>query len=79
MADARTQLEQAAAGATKRPRGNSVLPEEHAASAPFAKACFGMAESARISMYRNRGHLIEDDEAPAAVLTAPSEAVPPLP
>jgi hypothetical protein len=79
---ARSALEQHAAGTAKRPRGNAVLPEEHGASAPFAKACQRMVQSSALNAYRNRSIYLgadEEDEAPVAVIPAPSEALPPLP
>lgn len=80
--EARAKLQALATGQAKRPRGNAVLPEEHAAAAPFAQAC---AELVRESMQTDYG--VDENEAEDAPITVPGEglifaapeALPPLP
>lgn len=82
-AGARASLQALASGQAKRPRGNAVLPDEHAAAAPFAKACAELVSESLHTNYGSDEDLADDDVAipgpgPDLVLAAP-EALPPLP
>jgi hypothetical protein len=79
-AEHRAALEAVATGTGKRPRGNAVLPAEHAAASALALACRDLVDAT----LRDSDLVYENDEHAAMLaasghVPAPSEALPPLP
>jgi hypothetical protein len=77
--DTRARLEAVATGTAKRPRGNAVLPIEHAAAAPLARACRDLVNG---TLHNHDLYDFETGERvdqTAQSIAAPCEALPPLP